>query len=78
LRRLPATGSLTIDWPDHERRVVTVGRGRRPPDASASATLSGEPGELLLWLSGRKAAARVQLDGAGELATALRDAPMNI
>jgi uncharacterized protein (TIGR03085 family) len=78
LRRVPATGLLAIDWPGHERRVVPVGRGRRRPESSASATLSGEPGELLLWLSGRKAAAHVQLDGAGELAAAMRDAPLNI
>jgi hypothetical protein len=40
--------------------------------------LSGEPGELLLWLTGRKAAARVQLDGVPALVAALHDAPMRV
>jgi uncharacterized protein (TIGR03085 family) len=78
LRRVPATGTLTIAWPDHDQRTVSVGRERRPADPGASATLSGEPGELLLWLSGRKAAARVHLDGPADLVAALRDAPLGI
>ena len=45
---------------------------------SATATLSGEPGELLLWLTGRKTAAQVELDGAVDLVAALRDAPMTL
>jgi len=33
---------------------------------------------LLLWLTGRKAAAQVELDGAVDLVAALRDAPMTL
>lgn len=78
LRRAPVAGILTIIWPGQDRRIVAVGRGRRPAESGATATLSGTPGELLLWLTGRKAAARVQLDGAADLVAALRDAPLNI
>ena len=78
LRQVPVAGRLTIEWPDRERRVVAVGRGRHQVGVSAMATLSGEPGELLLWLTGRKAAAQVELDGAVDLVAALRDAPMTL
>ena len=74
----PVAGALTIVWPDHDRRVLAVGRGRRPAGPRATATLSGAPGELLLWLTGRKAAAQVELDGAVDLVRALRDAPLTL
>ena len=76
LRQVPVVGMLTIVWPDRERRVAAV--GRRQAGVSATATLRGEPGELLLWLAGRKAAAQVELHGAADLVAALRDAPMTL
>ena len=78
LRRLPVTGSLTLTWPGQDQRVVAVGRSRRAAGPEASATLSGAPGELLLWLMGRKAAALVHLDGTEDLVTALRVAPLGM
>jgi uncharacterized protein (TIGR03085 family) len=78
LRRIPVKGVLAIVWPDRERRAVPVGGGRRLKDDSVEAVLSGAPGELLLWLSGRKAAAHVQLAGAPALVAALREAPMHV
>lgn len=41
-------------------------------DGRASVTVTGEPGELLLFLNGRHAVARVELDGAAEHVAALR------
>jgi len=78
LRRLPVTGSLTLTWPGQDQRVVAVGRSRHAAAPAASATLSGAPGELLLWLTGRKAAALVHLDGTEDLVTALRVAPLGV
>ena len=78
LRRIPVKGTVALVWPDRERRMVSVGGGRHAGGDSADAVLSGEPGELLLWLSGRKTAAHVQLDGAPALVGALREAPMNL
>lgn len=42
------------------------------------ATLRGRPGELALYLSGRKAAAQVELDGPPQAAEALRGASFGI
>ncbi len=78
LRRIPVKGALAVVWPNRERRVVAVGGGRRPKGDSADAVLSGEPGELLLWFSGRKTAAHVQLDGSPALTAALREASMSV
>lgn len=78
LRRVPVAGRLTIVWPEHESRIVVVGKRRRATAPSSHATLSGAPGELLLWLTGRKAAEQVELDGTVDLAAALRDAPMSL
>lgn len=78
LRRIPVKGTLAIVWPDHDRRAASVGGRRRAGGGEADAVLSGEPGELLLWLTGRKAAARVQLDGVPALVAALHDAPMRV
>jgi uncharacterized protein (TIGR03085 family) len=78
LRRLPVKGTVALVWPKRERRTVSVGGGRRSKGDSVDAELSGEPGELLLWLSGRKTAAHVRLDGAPALVDALREAPMHV
>jgi len=78
LRKIPVKGTVALVWPDRERCVVSVGGGKHPGDGSADAVLSGGPGELLLWLSGRKTAAHVQLDGAPALVAVLREVPMNI
>ena len=78
LRRIPVKGNLAIVWPDRERRTAPVGGRRRAGGDSADAVLSGEPSELLLWLSGRKTAAHVQLDGVPALVAALREAPMHV
>lgn len=77
LRRVPVKGMLVIEWPERARRAAAVGAWRVSRAATADATLSGEPGELLLWLSGRKDAARVQLTGQSEMVPALRETRMD-
>jgi uncharacterized protein (TIGR03085 family) len=47
-------------------------------DGTPQATLVGEPGELALFLSGRQRAARVQVDGAPELAQRLKTAKLGV
>jgi uncharacterized protein (TIGR03085 family) len=51
---------------------VTVG------GAAPQATISGEPGELALFLSGRQRAARVEIDGPPETTERLRTARLGM
>ncbi|GGK70878.1 TIGR03085 family metal-binding protein [Mangrovihabitans endophyticus] len=55
--------------------VRAPGHGEvRIGDGEPHATLSGEPGELVLFASGRQRAARVDIDGPEDLAERLQDA----
>lgn len=63
LRRFPAR--LLVQAPGHGQ--LTTGRG------GESLRLVGEPGELILFLSGRQRVAQVQIDGTAGLADRLRD-----
>ena len=63
-RRLAGCG-LEIDWAGTDERI-TVGPGE------PTARLSGAPGELLLYLFGRQAAAQVELTGPPEAVAAVR------
>ncbi|SDD17109.1 maleylpyruvate isomerase family mycothiol-dependent enzyme [Glycomyces harbinensis] len=63
------------------RRIRPHGLELRPPEGgprhfgpAGGAVLQGEPTELLLYLSGRRDGARVQLGGDAEAAAALRGA----
>jgi uncharacterized protein (TIGR03085 family) len=47
-------------------------------DGTPQATLVGEPGELVLFLSGRQRAARVQVEGAPELTKRLKSARLGM
>src|SRR5690606_33692196 len=62
LRRFPA--GLIVEAPGHGQ--VSTGRGGERVD------LRGDPGELLLFLSGRQAATRVELSGPSALVDRLR------
>jgi uncharacterized protein (TIGR03085 family) len=64
LRRIDAT--VRVEAPSHGG--FTVG------DGAPAATLSGDPGELVLFFSGRQRAARVDLSGSDELISKLRRA----
>jgi uncharacterized protein (TIGR03085 family) len=63
-RRLQACG-LEIEWAQADERV-TVRRGE------STVRLSGPPGELLLYVFGRQAAAQVEVSGPPEAVTAVR------
>ena len=63
-RRLRAVG-LEIEWAGTDERV-TVRRGE------PTARLSGPPGELLLYVFGRQAAAHVEVSGPPEAIAAVR------
>lgn len=68
LRRTPAT--VTVAAPGHGSQ--SAGRG------GPAVTLSGEPGELLLFLFGRQAHARVELTGPEQLTARMRTARLGI
>jgi len=58
--------------------VHADGRVAHARGGDLTATLTGRPGEIALYLSGRKAAAHVELGGPPEAVTALRDARFGI
>lgn len=59
--------------------AVTVDGRRLPVRRGApSATLTGPPGELLLYLNGRRSAARVELEGPPEAVDAVRAARFGV
>ncbi|MGC9667385.1 TIGR03085 family metal-binding protein [Planosporangium sp. 12N6] len=64
LRRVGAT--VRVEAPGHG--AVTAGEGQ------PAATVSGDPGELLLFFFGRQRAARVTVNGPDDLADRLREA----
>lgn len=68
LRRFPA--GLIVEAPGHGQ--VSTGRGGERVD------LRGDPGELLLFLSGRQAATRVELSGPSALVDRLRQTRLGI
>jgi uncharacterized protein (TIGR03085 family) len=63
-RRLQAAG-LEIEWAGTDKRMTV-----RPGEPTAR--LSGPPGELLLYVFGRQAAAQVKVSGPSKAVTALR------
>ena len=65
-RRLRGVG-LDLEWAG-TTQVVRARRGR------PTARLTGRPGELLLYLFGRQAAARVEVSGPGEAVGAVERA----
>lgn len=68
LRRAPA--GLVLEAPGYGRHVARRG--------SPEVTVSGAPGELLLWASGRKQAARVTLHGPDEAVAAVERASFGL
>jgi uncharacterized protein (TIGR03085 family) len=68
LRRFPAT--VVLRAPGHGERAVGAGGER--------VEVSGPPGELAMFLSGRQRAARVDLDGPEETVARLRTAKLGL
>lgn len=58
----------------HGLELRTPDHGSRRLGSPGGAVLTGEPTELLLYLSGRRAAADVHLDGSADAITAVRGA----
>lgn len=58
-----APGTVTLSAPEHGE--IVTGKGGDP------VTIAGEPGELLLFVSGRQSHARVKLTGLDEIVTKL-------
>jgi uncharacterized protein (TIGR03085 family) len=60
--------------------LVLIGPGgrRRSFGSGPSATLSGAPSELVLFLSGRRSAARVDLGGGADAVAALERKPLKL
>lgn len=67
-RRVP--GGLTLVAPGFGRYVVRPG--------TPQVTLTGRPGELLLFMVGRQRAAEVEADGPPDAQAALRDARLGL
>ncbi|GGM43415.1 TIGR03085 family metal-binding protein [Dactylosporangium sucinum] len=67
-RRFPAT--IIVDIPGHEG--TRVGRG------GPEVTVTGTPGELLLFFTGRQEHARVEIDGPAETGERLRTARLGL
>jgi len=68
-RRVRGAG-LEVATPDARRRTVRRGEPR--------ATLTGPPGELVLYLNGRTSVAEVELDGPPEAVDAVRSARFGV
>jgi len=58
--------------------VTSPGRADKRSGGGPVLTLSGEPGELVLFGAGRQSAARVEITGEGALADQLRRAALGI
>jgi hypothetical protein len=65
-------GRTGLDLFHPDGRIIQARRG------DVTATLTGRPGEIALYLSGRKAAAHVELGGPPEAVTALGAARFGI
>jgi uncharacterized protein (TIGR03085 family) len=70
--RYKVLGSTGLDLVHVDGRVAHARPG------TTTATLTGRPGEMVLYLSGRKSAAQVELGGPSEAVAALRDARFGI
>lgn len=69
------TGRLALRQAGFAVRVVAPGFGEfRVGDGEPRVTVSGEPGELALFVSGRQRAAEVEVTGEPELAGKLKEA----
>lgn len=81
LRTIALPGVVALEQPDGTSMAWRVGGGALPRQANARAAavrLVGEPGELLLFLLGRKQAAQISFKGEGPLLDALLTARMEI
>ena len=78
LRSFKTPGIIALVRPNGKSLAFQVGTGfpRQANLADAAVKLIGEPGEILLYLFGRKSAANVSIEGDPHLVQALREAVM--
>jgi uncharacterized protein (TIGR03085 family) len=69
LRRFPAT--ITIISPGYGQPITTGAGG-------PALSLTGDPGELTLLLSGRQSASRVEFDGPNDMVDQIRNAKFGV
>lgn len=72
LRRSPV--SVCVTWPGHETKQID----RTGKDVDATVTVGGPPGELTMYLHGRKAQARVTIDGSPEATKAFSTTDLSV
>jgi uncharacterized protein (TIGR03085 family) len=73
LLRAPGFGEVQVGGSSSVRSRVVAGRSDGP-----QATLTAEPSELAMFVSGRQRAAKVDIDAPPETAEALRTAKLNM
>ncbi len=80
LRSITVAGVVALVQPNGKALAFHTGTGfpTKANPAQASARVIGEPGEILLFLFGRKAAAQVTLEGDQQLVNLLRNEQMSI
>lgn len=78
LRSFKTPGIIALVRPNGQALAFQVGTGfpRQAKPDDAAVKLIGEPGEILLYLFGRKSAAKVSIEGDPHLVQALREAVM--
>jgi uncharacterized protein (TIGR03085 family) len=80
LRSITRAGIVALVQPSGKALAFHTGTGfpTKADPAEAAARIVGEPGEIVLFLFGRKAAAQVALEGDPQLVNALRNEQMSI
>ncbi|XSG73025.1 maleylpyruvate isomerase family mycothiol-dependent enzyme [Herpetosiphon llansteffanensis] len=80
LRSFKTPGIISLVRPDGRALAFQVGGAfpRQANPAEATVKVIGEPGEMLLYLFGRKTAAHVTIEGDQRLAQALRNTTMGL
>jgi uncharacterized protein (TIGR03085 family) len=76
---VPGTSRLTLRRFPARVEITAPGQGQsRAGAGEVPVRLRGNPGELIMFLSGRQRAARVELDGPDDLAEKLRQARLGL
>ncbi len=80
LRSIKVSGIVALAQPSGKALAFHTGTGfpTKADPAQATARVVGEPGEIVLFLFGRKAAAQVTLEGDQQLVNVLRNEQMSI
>ncbi|WP_345636349.1 TIGR03085 family metal-binding protein [Rugosimonospora acidiphila] len=77
-KAIPGLGRRAVRGFPASVLVVAAGYGQVQTGAGQQLWLTGDPGELVMFLSGRQAASRAEVTGPEELAARLREAKLGI